>query len=122
MQSIMNNSSVLISFLSLFPSDPTHLCDVVISMVAVVLATPPFSSYLWYHLFAVDKLQDAYTTVFKVHVNKGHCIPIIEYVIVPIILILSELPDEGYTCTKPVMHTYNVNYLRLVLYTQNILV
>ena len=66
---ISNCIAVVNNFIIIIPSDPTHLCDVVVNMVAVVLATPPFSNYLWYHLFAADKLEDVYATAFKVNIK-----------------------------------------------------
>ena len=96
-----------------FPSDPTHLCDVVIHIVAVVLATPPFSNYLWYHLFAADKLEDMYATAFKVHLKfyNKYCKVLIQWyllvsVIVPVFFkchFPNELLNKGY----PLMFTYD---------------
>jgi len=39
----------------------------VANMVAAVLACPPQSNHLWYHLFAANELNDTYMTGFMVN-------------------------------------------------------
>ncbi len=47
------------------PSD-VELCHAIANMVAVVLACPPRSNHLWYHMFAADGLLGTHMTGFMV--------------------------------------------------------
>ena len=42
------------------------------NMVAAVLACPPRSNHLWYHLFAANELNDTHMTGFMVRVHLCH--------------------------------------------------
>ena len=42
------------------------LCHAMANMVAAVLACPPRSSHLWYHLFAANELNNTHVTGFMV--------------------------------------------------------
>ena len=60
----------LYSVFPLTPPDQIELRHALANMVAAVLACPPQSNHLWYHLFAANELNGTHMTAFMVRVRS----------------------------------------------------